>query len=164
MRTHSWRLTLPFLVATLSLTTACRTYGDSHEIAIPEPLPGATKLSGESPDAPLLQKVVGDLTKEYPENRQEVCSLLKTDVDDLPKVQDAITTIKAQEIVDSFILTAVIPSIQYFGYLGTEQVLLSEISDKKRRTRLPVSEQGNPSLDYLMGILDAKCGVKDARP
>ncbi len=149
--------------ASLGLLAACRTYGESHEIEVPSPK-AETNLVNESTNQAVLQKVLGDLTRDYPENRYEVCTLFKDDVTDFNAVKANLEKIKSQELVDGFILTAVIPSIQYFGYLGSEQVLLSEISDKKRRTRLPVSEQGNPALDELMAILDSKCGVKDARP
>lgn len=150
------------LILSLIPIAGCRTYGEEKDIEVPEPLPKAQLV--EPADAPVLQKVVGDLTRDYPENRVEVCTLIPTDISDLPKVKTEIARVKDQSLADGFILTGVIPSIQYFGYINGEKYLLSEISDTKRRTRIPDDEQGNPSLEYLMEILNQKCGVKDARP
>ncbi|RZA25854.1 MAG: hypothetical protein EOP10_05545 [Proteobacteria bacterium] len=142
---------------------ACRTQGDI-KIDDPGRVPVSEPKLIEDPGAPVLQKVVGELTRDYPENRVEVCTLIESDLDETAKVKKEVAVVKAQELQDGFILRGVIPSIQYYGYVGAEQVLLWEISDEKNRTRIPQGELGNASLDYLMGILDAKCGVKDARP
>lgn len=161
MPKHTTGLALLWTLIAISLL-ACRTFSGDKGIEIPEPLqkPGLA----DPKDPPILQKVIGDLTRDYPENRVEVCTLIASDVADLPKVKTEIANVKIQALADGFILTGVIPSIQYFGYVEGEKILLSEISDIKRRIRMPESEQGNPSLDFLMEILNQKCGVKDARP
>lgn len=154
---------LLLLAGVLAFTqTSCRTYGEEKEIKVPEPVTDLPLT--EDPNAPVLQKVIGELTKGYPENRIEVCTLIKSDFQDLDAVKTALAKVKDQSLEDGFILTGVIPSIQYLGYLGKEQIILSEISDQKRRIRMPKDEQGNPPLDLLMKHLDEKCGVKDARP
>lgn len=154
---------LLLLAGVLAFTqTSCRTYGEEKEIKVPEPVTDLPLT--EDPNAPVLQKVIGELTKGYPENRIEVCTLIKSDFQDLDAVKTALAKVKDQSLEDGFILTGVIPSIQYLGYLGKDPIILSEIGDQKRRIRMPKDEQGNPPLDLLMKHLDEKCGVKDARP
>lgn len=163
MRTHLTCLARVSCAALIFLTS-CRS---SIEDKAPEE-PVATEAAVtpkliDDPSRPVLQKVVGALTRDYPENRFEVCNVLASDITNLEEVKTAIASVQSQSLQDGLILTAVVPSIQYFGYIGGEQVLLSEISDK-RRTRAPESGQGNPSFDLLMEVLNTKCGAKDGRP
>ena len=115
-------------------------------------------------NAPLLQKVIGASTTTHPANRIEICTLIASDVKDLKQVENAIADVKGQDIVNGFIFRSVVPSIQYFGYLGSERVLLSEANAEISITRKPPSGQGNASLDGLMEILNEKCGEKTDRP
>ncbi len=141
------------------LHTGCRTQSEGKEEVQPEPLQSQV----QDKTAPVLQKVVGDLTRDHPDNRFEVCTLLEGDLKDFARVKQEIERVKGQEISEGFILTPVIPSLQYFAYLGSEKILLSEIGST-RKIRLPVGEQGNPSLDYIMEQIDEKCGAKHDRP
>ncbi|RZA11457.1 MAG: hypothetical protein EOP10_33035, partial [Proteobacteria bacterium] len=95
---------------------ACRTQGDI-KIDDPGPPVSEPKLVQDSA-LPVLQKVVGELTRDYPENRVELCTLIESDLDDVAKVKKEVAVVKTQELQDGFILRGVIPSIQYYGYVG----------------------------------------------
>lgn len=142
--------------------SACRT-NNENKIEMPVPKVAEFPLIQEDANAPVLQKVIGELTKGHPENRLEVCTLIKSDFQDLDAVKAAIATVKEQALQTHLMVTAVVPSLQYFAYVGKEAIVLSE-RGSAAKIRVPADGQGNPSLDLLMKHLDEGCGVNDARP
>lgn len=149
-------LSLSFL---LLLSNACRTADNDKDVKAPAPL-----LVTSASSDPVLKKMIGDLTKKYPENREQNCTIIRSDLPNIKEVDLAIAAVSKQELTDAFIFRAQIPSIQYFGYLGGEAVLLSETSDEKMKFRRPEGELGNPQLDLLMNAFESKCGGSDANP
>lgn len=154
MQSRILSLSLAFL-----LISACRTSDSDKEVKVPLPL-----LTRAASSDPALKKVIGDLTKKYPENRQESCVIVRGDLNNLKDIDNAIAAVSKQELADAFIFRAQIPSIQYFGFLNGEAILLSETSDENMKFRRPEGEFGNPSLDLLMNAFESKCGVNDATP
>jgi len=147
------------LSAALLMMNACRTSDNDKDVKAPIPLLATTASSD-----PVLKKVIGDLTKKYPENREQTCTIVRGDVTNLKDIDLAIAAVSKQALADAFIFRAQIPSIQYFGYLNGEAVLLSEAGDEKMRFRRPEGELGNPNLDLLMKAFESACGVDDATP
>jgi hypothetical protein len=148
------------IVFLLLSSYACRTSGDSEpEVKTPPPL--ALEITSSDP---ILQRVVGGLTKKYSENREETCTIVRGDIANLSEVDQAILNLSRQELAEGFIFRPQIPSIQYFAFIGKEAVLLAETGDEKVRYRRPEGEVGNPSLDILMNNFESKCGEKNATP
>lgn len=148
------------ILALLFCSYACRTAGDGdQEVKAPLPLTAVVNNSD-----PVLQRVVGGLTKKYSENREEICTIVRGDIANISEVDQAILNLSRQELAEGFIFRPQIPSIQYFAFIGKEAILLAETGDEKVRYRRPEGEVGNPSLDVLMNNFESKCGDKNATP
>lgn len=146
-----------FFVLVPSLS-ACRTTDDSHPAKQEEPTPAQN--AGEAGKTVLLKKVVGELTKNYPENRYSECVIYREDSKDSDTILKDLEELKTQRLQEGFIFRPQIPSVQLYGFLDKDPILLQEIGAEKAQYRMPADATvpGNPRLGLITKTIQEKCG------
>lgn len=141
----------------LILALACRTTDDNTQAKQEPP----AEISGGK--TVLLKKVVGGLTKDYPESRYSECLIYREDMTNSEAILKDLEELKTQRLQEGFIFRPQIPSVQFYGYLGKEPILLQEIGAEKAQYLMPqdANAPGNPKLALIMETFKEKC--EDAR-